>query len=160
MWEVRSTWNAWGFGMIAKKQCEDFYPVVKPTFWESPCWACRTLSSLRSASNPCSSLGAAAVSTSPSSQSCLHTTLGHQTYLPHVASEGACGPTQCLHATQSMLEGLQFPTRVRKVNINGVVRMSDDVWSRFFTRRAWCECRLPMKWSQCLSSHWLLVLHR
>lgn len=162
MWEVRAPfleWNTWAFGMIAKEQSEDFYPVVKPNFWEAPCWACRTRSSLRSASNLCSSPGAAAVSTSPSSQSCLHTTPGHQTYLPHAAS-GACAAIRRLYAAQSMLEGFQFPPRVKKVNINGVVRMSDDVWSRFFTRPAWCERSLQMKCSQCLSSHWLLVVRR
>lgn len=158
MWDVRLEWNTWGFGMIAKEQCEDFYPVVKPNFWEPPCWACRTLSSLRSASNPCSSPGAAAVSTSPSAPSCLHTTLGHQTYLPHVAS-GACAVTVFV---RSPVDARRPPIshHVRKVNINGVVRMSDDVWSRFFIRRAWCERHLQIKCFQCLSSHWLLVLRR
>lgn len=33
----------------------------------------------------------------------------------------------CLYAVQSMLRGFQFPLCIRKVNINGAVRMTDDV---------------------------------
>lgn len=43
-----------------------------------------------------------------------------------------CAAIRRLYAAQSMLEGFQFPPCVRKVNINGVVRMSDDVWVQVF----------------------------
>lgn len=100
-------WNTWRFVMIAKEQCEYFYSVVKPNFWEPPCWACRTRSSLRSASNLCSSPGAAAVSTSPSSQPCLHTTPDHQTYLTHAA-------ILCFYSAKSILGSFNFLLMLEK----------------------------------------------